>query len=159
MISQLINVTPLVSLADSNLIKSALRCLETRLRYGKEVLSNSKDVCAYLQLHLGEEKNEVFSALFLDSRNRLLAFEKLFQGTVNEAVIYPRTIVQKALEHNAAGVLVAHNHPSGECNPSLADRELTRDLRTILGIINVRVLDHIIVSGTNSYSFAEHGLL
>ncbi len=159
MITQLTNDRSITSLADSNLVISALRCLETRLRYGGELLTRSRDVCAFLQLHLAEEKNEVFAVLFLDSRHRLLAFEKLFYGTINEATVYPRRIVQKVLEHNAAAILLAHNHPSGECEPSAADREITRVLRTILNIIDVRLLDHVIVSCPNTYSFAEYGLL
>jgi DNA repair protein RadC len=157
---QLTNIIPIPSLADSNLVISALRCLEKRLRHsGEEVLSSSKDVRAYLQLHLAEEKNEVFSALFLDNKLRLLAFEKLFHGTINEAIVYPRRIVQKALEYNAAAILLAHNHPSGVCEPSLADKKITQELQTILKLIDVRVLDHIIVAYPNSYSFADHGLL
>lgn len=154
-----INIVPIPSLADSNLVVSALRCLETRLRYGGELLSNSKDVMAYLQLHLAEEKNEVFAALFLDRTHRLLAFEKLFYGTISEATVYPRRIVQKALVHNAAAIILAHNHPSGQCEPSLADREMTYEIRMILNIIDVQLLDHIIVSYPNTYSFAEQRLL
>src|SRR5205085_12160017 len=120
---------------------------------------DSREVCTYLQLHLANEKNEVVSTLFLDNQHRLLAFEKLFYGTINEAVIYPRIIVQKALEHNAAAIILAHNHPSGKCDTSSADREITRQIRTILEIINVRLLDHIIVSYPQTYSFAEQGLL
>jgi DNA repair protein RadC len=159
MINQSTNLRLVPSLADSNLVISALRCLETQLRHNGELLKSSKEVCAYLQMHLAEEKNEVFSALFLDNANRLLAFEKLFHGTINEAKVYPRRIVQKAIEYNAAAILLAHNHPSGECNPSSSDKQVTQVLSTILKIIDVRLLDHIIVSCTDSYSFAEHGLL
>lgn len=159
MTTQLTNVVPIPSLADSNLVVSALRCLETRLRYGSELLSNSKDVTAYLQLHLAEEKNEVFAALFLDRTQRLLAFEKLFYGTISEATVYPRRIVQKALVHNAAAIILAHNHPSGQCEPSIADREMTYEIRMILNIIDVQLLDHIIVAYPNTFSFAEQRLL
>lgn len=157
--TQLINLTPIPSPSDSSLVISALRYLETQLRYGGDLLTNARDVCAYLQLHLAEEKNEVFAALFLDNKHRLLVFEKLFYGTINEAMVYPRRILQKALEYNAAAILFAHNHPSGQCEPSTADSELTKKLRTILKVIDVNVLDHIIVSYPYSYSFAEHGLL
>lgn len=159
MVNQRNNTTSNLSFADSSLVINALHCLETRLRYGGELLTSTRDVCAYLQLHLADEKNEIFSVLFLDNNHRLLAFEKLFHGTINEATVYPRKIVQRALEHNAAAILLAHNHPSGRCEPSPADKQITQVLWTILKIIDVRILDHIIVTCTNSYSFAEHGLI
>jgi DNA repair protein RadC len=106
-----------------------------------------------------EERNEVFAVLFLDNQNRLLAFEKLFSGTINEAVVYPRVVVQRALEHNAAKVIFAHNHPSENCEPSQGDKEITRDLQRVLSIINITAIDHIIVSRKSTYSFANHGLM
>ena len=153
------NIVSIPNLAESNLVISALRCLERNLRHGSVLLNESREVCTYLQLQLAEEKNEVFSTLFLDNQHRLLAFEKLFYGTINEAMIYPRIIIQKALEHNAAAIILAHNHPSGKCEPSNADKEITVQIRTILEILNISLLDHIIVSHPNTYSFAEHGLL
>jgi DNA repair protein RadC len=151
------NIVPTASLVDSNLVSSALRCLERNLRHGSVLLNDAREVCAYLQLQLAEEKNEVFATLFLDNQHRLLAYEKLFYGTINETMVYPRVIIQKSLEHNAAAIILAHNHPSGKCEPSRADIEITNQIRTILGIINVSLLDHIIVSYPNTYSFAEHG--
>ncbi|MEO8964710.1 MAG: DNA repair protein RadC [Gammaproteobacteria bacterium] len=144
---------------ETKLVARALRCLEKRLRYNSETLSNPQDVCSYLRLHLAEERNEVFAVIFIDNHNRLLAFEKLFLGTINESAVYPRVVVQKALEHNAAKVILAHTHPSGHADPSNADIEITRDLQRILSIISVTVIDHIIVARENSYSFAEHGLM
>ncbi|MEO8402614.1 MAG: JAB domain-containing protein [Gammaproteobacteria bacterium] len=144
---------------ESKLVARALRCLEKRLRYCSETLTDSCSVRSYLQLHLATEKSEVFAVLFLDNSNRLLAFEKLFYGTINESMVYPRTVIQKALEHNAAKVILAHNHPSSNCNPSHADEQITRDLKRILSIIDVNVIDHVIVSHQSSYSFAENGLL
>lgn len=143
----------------NKLISEAINCLEKRIRRATLSLNHSQDVCAFLRLHLAVEKHEVFAVSFLDSRHRLIQFEKLFHGTINETAVYPRRVVEKALEYNAAAVILAHNHPSEECKPSLADRAVTRELRTILKIINVQVLDHIIVSHHDSYSFAEHGLL
>jgi DNA repair protein RadC len=95
----------------------------------------------------------------MDNQHRLLSFERLFTGTVNEAVVYPRCVVQKALHFNAASIIVAHNHPSGVVKPSYADERVTSDLKKILEIINVKMLDHIVVTLTETYSFAEHGLL
>lgn len=142
------------------LISKALLCLESRLRYAtNETLNASRDVCNYLRLQLAGEKNEVFSVLFLDNRHRLLAFEKMFYGTINEAMVYPRTIIQKALEHNAAAVIASHNHPSGSAVPSQADKNITKELQTILKILDITLLDHIVVSHQDAYSFAEHGLI
>ena len=142
-----------------SLIINALRCLELRLHHHSAILNNSRNVRAYLRLQLAEEESEVFSVLFLNTQHRLLAFEKLFRGSINEAVVYPRTIVQKALQHNAAKVILAHNHPSDNCNPSIADKEITEAIRKILDIIDVKVVDHVIVSRQESYSFSEHGLI
>ena len=144
---------------ETKLVARALRCLEKRLRSTSEILNKSQNVADYLRLHLAEERNEVFAVLFLDSDHRLLAFEKLFYGTINESMVYPRVIVQKALKHNAAKVIFAHNHPSNNCNPSLSDRELTRNLQRILSEISIIAIDHIIVTHKNTYSFAEHGLM
>ena len=142
------------------LISRALLCLESRMKYKTaKPLIGSRDVCNYLRLQLGNEKNEVFSILFLDNRHRLLAFEKMFYGTINEAMIYPRAVIQRALEYNAAAVIAAHNHPSGKPEPSKADIDITKDLKTILNVLDIRVLDHIIISHQETYSFAEHGLI
>jgi DNA repair protein RadC len=143
-----------------DLISKALCCLESRMKYKTSLsLSGSRDVCNYLRLQLGDEKNEVFSILFLGNRHRLLAFEKMFYGTINEAVVYPRAVIQRALEHNAAAVIVSHNHPSGTPTPSQADINITRDLKTILKLLDIRVLDHILITHQETYSFAEHSLL
>jgi DNA repair protein RadC len=142
------------------LIATALKCLEDRLTYATgEKFTSSRLVCDYLRLQLSHEKNEVFAVMFMDNQHRLLGFEKLFNGTVNEAVIYPRCVVQKAIQYNAAVIIVAHNHPSGVVKPSMADEQITRDLKKILEIINVKLLDHIVVTLHEVYSFAEHGLL
>lgn len=152
--------THLKHIEDSDsLIVNALRCLEIRLHHQSVLLNNSRNVRAYLRLQLAEEENEMFSVLFLNSQHHLLCFEKLFRGSINEAIVYPRTIVQKALQHNAAKVILAHNHPSDNCNPSPADKEITESIRKILDVIDVQVVDHVIVSRQTSYSFSEHGLL
>lgn len=148
-----------LSSTEIKLVKRALRCLEKRLSYRSQTLNHSDYVRSYLRLHLADEKNEVFAVLFLDNHHRLLAFEKLFYGTINESAVYPRVIVQKALEHNAAKVILAHTHPSGNCDPSKTDIELTRELQRILSVISVAVIDHIIVARENSYSFADHALM
>jgi DNA repair protein RadC len=113
----------------------------------------------YLRLQLGGLGHEVFMALFLDSQNRVLAREELFRGTLTQTSVYPREVVKRALAHNAAGIILAHNHPSGVAEPSQADRWLTDQLKTALGLVDVKVLDHFIVAGPAGFSFAERGWL
>lgn len=114
----------------------------------------------YLRLHLAGRPHEVFFALWLDAQNRLIAAEELFCGTLTQTSVYPREVVKKALGHNAAAVVLAHNHPSGLAEPSRADELLTRELKQALALVDVRVLDHFIVAGQSQpLSFAERGLL
>ena len=114
----------------------------------------------YLRLHLAGLAHEVFLALWLDAQNCLIAAEELFHGTLTQTSVYPREVVKKALWHNAAAVVLAHNHPSGATEPSAADRTLTQELKQALALVDVRVLDHFIVAGQNQpLSFAERGLL
>ncbi|MCW7538721.1 DNA repair protein RadC [Aquabacterium sp. A7-Y] len=113
----------------------------------------------YLRLQLGARPHEVFAALFLDAQNRLLALEELFRGTLTQTSVYPREVLKRALAHNAAAVILAHNHPSGHAEPSKADEYLTRTLQTALSLIDVKVLDHVVVGRGEAVSFAERGLL
>lgn len=113
----------------------------------------------YLQLQLAEREHELFCCLYLDNRHRILAFEPLFRGTIDGASIYPREVVKQALRWNARAVIFAHNHPSGQREPSEADRSITRRLQQALDLVEVRVLDHFIVGAGPAYSFAEQGLL
>lgn len=113
----------------------------------------------YLQLLLTNKSYESFLVLFLDVKNRLICADELFRGTLTHASVYPREVVKAALAHNAASVMLAHNHPSGTLEPSAADHKLTQTLKQALDLIGVRVLDHFIVAGTQVHSFAEHGQL
>lgn len=113
----------------------------------------------YLQLHLAHKSHEVFAALFMDSQNRLLAMEELFRGTLTQTSVYPREVVLRALHHQCAAVVLAHNHPSGSVQPSRADEALTQNLKASLALVDVRVLDHIIVGQGQALSMAEQGLL
>ena len=113
----------------------------------------------YLQLKLAEREYELFCCLYLDNRHRILAFEPLFRGTIDGASVYPREVVKQALILNACAVILAHNHPSGESEPSQADRDMTRRLQQALTLVDVRVLDHFIIGKGRAYSFAERGLL
>ena len=114
----------------------------------------------YLRLHLAGLPHEVFFVLWLDAQNRLIAGEELFRGTLTQTSVYPREVVKKALWHNAAAVVLAHNHPSGVSEPSSADQSLTRELKKALALVDVRVLDHFVVAGQSPVvSFAERGLI
>jgi DNA repair protein RadC len=104
-------------------------------------------------------EHEVFAVLFLDAQNRLIAYEELFRGTLTQTSVYPREIVKAALKHNAAGLILAHNHPSGVAEPSLQDQALTRTLAEALALVDVRVMDHFVVAGGGTVSFAERGLI
>ena len=126
----------------------------------RDALDSPQAVRDYLQLRLSRLAHEVFFVLLLDTRNRLIEAHELFRGTLNQTSVYPREVCRLALLKNAASVIFAHNHPSGAPNPSEADRTLTAQLKTALGLIDVRVLDHFIVApGLPPLSFAERGLL
>jgi DNA repair protein RadC len=139
-------------------LEVAKRTLGETLREGI-TLSSPKAVRDYLCLELGRKPYEVFFVLFLDSQNRLLEARELFRGTLSETSVYPREVVKAALTANAAGVVFAHNHPSGIAEPTRADEVLTRILINALALIGVRALDHFIVAGNQVYSFAEAGRL
>lgn len=140
-------------------LELARRALAGSLK-SKDALASPQAVRDWLRLSLGSLQHEVFVALWLDAQNRLIASEELFRGTLTQTSVYPREVVKKALWHNAATVVFAHNHPSGVAEPSAADQTLTRELKQALALVDVRVLDHFIVAGQNQpLSFAERGLL
>ena len=122
-------------------------------------LTSPQAVKDYLTLSLGGLEHEVFVVLFMDARNRLLAAEEMFRGTLTQTSVYPREVAKRALTHNAAAAILAHNHPSGNPEPSQADRLLTRTLKDALALVDVQVLDHIIIAGRQTRSLAEHGLM
>lgn len=139
-------------------LELARRALSEELQNGA-ALNSPQAVKQYLQLLLANRPYESFAVLFLDVKNRLIASEELFRGTLTHTSVYPREIVKAALAHNAAALIFAHNHPSGTPEPSAADRALTQALKQALALVDVRVLDHFIVAGHQVYSFAEHGEL
>ncbi len=136
----------------------ARRSLGERLREGA-ALTSPGAVRDYLRLALGGREHEVFVCLWLDAQHRVISFQESFRGTLTQTSVYPREIVKAALAANAAAVIFAHNHPSGVAQPSQADELLTRNLREALGLVDVKVLDHFIVAGSQALSFAERGLL
>ena len=139
-------------------LEMARRALVEDIRL-PDALTSPKSVRDYLKLTLARLAHEVFVAVFLTSQNRVIKVEEIFRGTLTQTSVYPREIVKLALAHNAASVIFAHNHPSGEPNPSQADRALTKTLADALALIDVRVLDHFIVAPGASLSFAEQGMM
>ena len=124
-----------------------------------DALSSPLATRAYLTSQLRGYSYEVFACLFLDNQNRVILLEELFRGTIDGASVYPREVAKRALFHNAAAVIFAHNHPSGVNEPSQADKQITEKLRQVLVLFDIRVLDHFIIGDGQPYSFAEHGLL
>ncbi|MFV8818852.1 RadC family protein [Haliea sp. E17] len=126
---------------------------------GSDVLSSPAATRRFLQHHLGGRSREVFTVIFLDNQHRVIRCEDLFLGTLDGAAVYPREVAVRALQYSAAALIFAHNHPSGIAEPSAADRRITERLCSALGLLDIRVLDHIIVGRGREFSFAEQGLL
>jgi len=145
---------------EDRVIARALAILEARFRDPEAftVFDSPSAVRQYVRLHLSGLEHEVFGVLFLDAQHRLIAFEEMFRGTLTQTSVYPREVVKAALRHNAAAVILTHNHPSGSAEPSRADEMLTQQLQKTLTLIDVSVLDHLVVGRTVT-SFAERGLL
>ena len=125
----------------------------------RSLLGSPGAVRDYLCLRLRDLGHEVFLGLYLDAQNRVIADEELFRGTLTQTSVYPREVVKRALARNAAAVILAHNHPSGLAEPSIADEALTRALQQALALVDVKVLDHFVIAGNTATSFAERGLL
>jgi DNA repair protein RadC len=126
---------------------------------GQDALSSPQHVRDFLRLKLASLPYEMFMVLFLDAQNKLISADELFRGSLTQTSVYPREVVKHALQHNAASVILAHNHPSGLAQQSQADELITQQLKQALALIDVRVLDHFIVAGNATFSFAERGLL
>jgi len=148
----------LSDLEKQSVVQLALKILRARHRR-RRLLSSPVETRQYLQFVFESYRNEVFGAIFLDNRHRVLGFEELFFGTIDGASVHPRVVIQRALDLNSAAVIFAHNHPSGVAEPSRADEALTRRLKEALALVDVRVLDHIVVGCEGTVSFAERGLL
>lgn len=127
--------------------------------YRSDVMTSPQATKQFLLAKLAQRENEIFCCVFLDNRHRVIAFEELFQGTINGASIHGRIVLKRCLHHNAAAVIFAHNHPSSDPSPSSADIAITKRLTTALELIDVRVLDHIIIGGHQTVSLAERGLI
>ena len=140
------------------ILEAARQVIEQQLQRGT-TFSEPRVAHDFLRSKLCGLAHEMFAVVFLDHQHRLIAYDAMFRGTINQAAVYPREVVKEALARNAAAVILAHNHPSGSPEPSEADKQLTQRLREALALVEVRVLDHIIVAGNVTTSFAERGLL
>lgn len=144
------------TVTEAELLSIAKAFARRRLARGRKITQPAL-AFEYLQILLQDYEHEVFSAIFLDSQHRVICFEELFRGTIDSASVYPRAVVKQALANNAAAVILAHNHPSGDPEPSDADRRITQRLKDALGLVEVRVIDHIVVGSEGCVSFAERG--
>lgn len=138
-------------------LEMANRHLSESIKRG-DCITSPADTMAYLRAQLRDQPHEIFACLMLDNRNRVITFRELFRGTIDGASVYPREVVKQALADNAAAVIFAHNHPSGVCEPSDADINITERLKKALALVDIRVLDHVIV-GEQSLCFSERGLI
>ncbi len=147
-----------VSIAESDVLAAAEEILKSRLeRLG--TIERPADAFNFFRARIGHLRHEEFHTLWLDNRHRVLATDKLFSGTLDGTAVYPREVVRRALEINAAAVVLAHNHPSGVAEPSESDRRITAELREALSLVGVRVLDHLVVGAGASVSMSERGLM
>lgn len=146
-------------MTEDNIVDKALAILKERMRVPGVSISSPDDTTRYLTIKLAECEHEKFCVIFLDNRHRLIAFQEMFQGTIDGASVHPREVVKRALQFNAAAVILAHNHPSGDPEPSRADKQLTGRLTDALALVDIRVLDHIIIGGIQAVSFAGRGLI
>jgi len=144
---------------DRRLIQRALRALERHLHEPGVAFTSTHAVREWLRLHMAGLEREEFMVLYLNQQNQLIAHETLFAGSISSTEVHPREVVKRALYFNAAAVILAHNHPSGDTTPSQADKAVTQRLVQALQLVDIRVPDHLIVGGTQILSFAEHGLL
>ena len=140
------------------IVQQALSLMEKTIR-DTPLLTSPQAVRDYLRLRLADRPHEVFGVLFLTAQHQVIEFVEMFRGTLTQTSVYPRELVKGALSRNAAALVVAHNHPSGQAEPSRADEFLTQTLKSTLSLVDVRVIDHFVVAGDQVVSFAERGLL
>ena len=143
----------------SQIIRRALKILESRMTYESDIFTCPEDTKNYLRLKLGINEREVFAVLYLSNRNQLISYEEMFLGTIDGASVYVREIVKLGLSLNAAAIICAHNHLSGVCEPSHADEIITKRIKDACSLVEIRMLDHLIVSGKEAVSLAERGLI
>ena len=140
-------------------IAAAIRFVEEKAVYTSDTLQSARETKDLLRLRIGDKEREIFCVLYLNSQHHLIEVEELFQGTIDGAAVYPREVAKGCLRTNSAAVILGHNHPSGTTEPSSADKRITERITSALGLLDIRVLDHVIVSSSGAFSFAESGLL
>jgi DNA repair protein RadC len=145
--------------SEDAVIAAAIELLRSRLVKARAAMTSPAAVRDYLRLNLAPLQYEAFWVVFLDAQNRVIAAEEMFRGTLSQTSVYPREVVKRALSHNAASILLAHNHPSGTAEPSQADQRITQALKAACALVDVKVLDHFIVTANAVTSFAERGLI
>lgn len=145
------------AVSKDQLYQSVLEIIEEE--YNRVQLNSTQLAKQYIHLKMVKQEREVFTVLFLDAQHRVIAFEELFFGTIDGAAVYPREVVKRCLHHNCLAAIFCHNHPSGVPTASQADKSITKTLVDALSIIDIRVLDHFIVAGGTTFSFAENGLI
>ena len=145
-------------LTGNELIKATSNVLQKKFERGDEICSPESSK-KFLQLALGSEDREQFGVIFLDNAHRVIAYEVLFMGSLNSSEVHPREIAKRGMEHNSPAIICCHNHPSGLPEPSPADKEITQAIISACNLLSIRVLDHIIVGGSETFSFAENGLI
>lgn len=155
----LIPLTPALPLAAQRKVKRALTLLDRHLRETGVAFTSTQTARDWLKLKMAGLERKEFMVLYLNQQNQLIAHETLFTGSISSTEVHPREVVKRALYFNAAAVILAHNHPSGDITPSQADKAITQRLVQALHLVDIRVPDHLIVGGTQIMSFAEHGLL
>ncbi|HDX8572378.1 TPA: RadC family protein [Klebsiella oxytoca] len=155
----LIPLTPVLPLTAQRMVKRALTLLDRHLRETGVAFTSTQAARDWLKLKMAGLEREEFMVLYLNQQNQLIAHETLFTGSISSTEVHPREVVKRALYFNAAAVILAHNHPSGNTTPSQADKTITQHLAQALQLVDIRVPDHLIVGGTKILSFAEHGLL
>jgi len=144
---------------ENKIINQALKIMESRVKTTDQSIGGATESKRYCRLKIGANERETFMVVFLNCQNKVIKPEILFQGTVDSAAVYPREVVKAALKVNASSVILSHNHPSGNVNPSFSDKQITKVLIDALDILDIKVLDHIIVSSQDWFSFAEKGMI
>lgn len=144
---------------DAELVEFTLARISPATIYAEQAMTSPSYAIDYLRVRLGPQPQERFTVLFLDTRHRVIAIEELFRGTIDGTAVYPREVARACLAHNAAAVILSHNHPSGVAEPSDADQQITRRIKAALALLDIRVLDHLVITTTDTVSLAERGLL
>lgn len=144
---------------EDDIVSNAIEIVRSRIFKSNDIISDPAALKSYLVLRFAELGYEIFGGVFLDSRNRVIAMETLFRGTLNHTSVYPREVIKTALTYNAAAVIFYHNHPAGSSEPSPADISLTKRLGNALKLVDVQVLEHIVVAGSDTFSFIENGIM